>query len=563
MKKNNTKNKLPFFLCLLFALSVSNAYSQILWDAGGDKTSWDDAANWEMDLLPPADSAVAFNQDVTVTGTAAIGPARINIEGGATVTLDLDISVGDGVINEHTVVVASNCTLNLGANGSNRMFNFNPPANKQGIAIFGSTDSSIINIAESTTLTIEQGTNGINIASGTSSLTNNGTVNCTSGVKNGVKSSGSITNNGTFLFNELITDGIQIRGGTFENGASGLITITKPGEDCIEIIDSSFFNNFGTIDVVAKDSAGSGNNGLAIGAEMVLGTFNNAVGGIVNVNGGAKESGRAVSVNEMGVLMNMGTINFSGGGEGSRLYSRGAATNGLGGILDLTDGRVNVNDGVFTNNGLVKSTRDGSGIFVVGTATNNAFFDYTNSNNFASGSNGTITDNGINLNDATQTTIDAAGSCTVDIAEAPYQWSEGALVVATADDTGSFTFPAKSVTTDPVMLSTSIDGVVITVENFCSEALDNSTGIEELSLSQTKELLLSPSFLTSSSELTVDLSAFEQQIIGFELINLSGQTLKKYNLEGGISNTIDVGQLPAGIYLLANAHAWGRFVVVE
>jgi len=328
-------SKLAFTFLLIGTLQFG--FGQIVWDGGGDQTSWNDAMNWNPDMVPPADSLVLFNMDAMVSGTASAAPVRLTISGGSSVTLDLDLSLGNGTAEEHSIVINAKSTLTLGGSNS-PTFNLNPPANKQGVAAFNSADSITLNIAEGTTLNILQGTNGINIANSIGWLNNEGTLNCESGVKNGIKTNVDVTNNGTINLDQLITDGIVMNNGFFEN--NGSITITKPGEDCIEILDAAMFTNHGTLDLIAKDSAGSGNNAIAIGTDMLGGSFVNAKEGVVNADGGDKDSGRAISVNEMGTFSNAGIITTTGGGEGSRLYNRGTSTNELNGIIDLTDGRA-------------------------------------------------------------------------------------------------------------------------------------------------------------------------------------------------------------------------------
>ena len=550
------------FLCLFLA-AVSNSSAQILWDGGGDGTSWQDAANWMPDMVPPADSLVAFEQDAVVTGTAVVAVPRINIRGGATVTLDLDLTIGNGSTKEHAVVIEALSTLNMGTDSS-RTFTINPASSKQGIAIFASADTASLYIAKSAVVQVQQGSNGINIVNTSSKVIIDGMVNFTSAVKNGIKNKGTFTNNGTLVLNELTSDGIQERGGQFENGPNGVITITKAGEDCIEIIDGGRFTNWGAIKLIAKDSAGTANNALAISDGENSADFINAKGGVLDANGGIKVAGRAISVNEMGSFTNEGQVILSGGNVGSRLYNTGVSINDLNGLMDLTDGRINNKSGVFTNNGLLKTAFTGAGVLTAGTSVNNAFFSYANSNIF-SGGMGTITDSGINLNDSTQINIDAATACLVDVAESPYEWFEDTISIATADTTGSFTFPANSLSADSVRLSTSIDGVMITVHNICLEAVLTSSIFNRSE--PVEQLKIYPSLVSHQHELILDLSTFESgKAMTFELLDMNGKSLQVIQAYGGQQQVIHIEDLQTGMYLIrgyTQVKSIGRFVVAK
>ena len=157
------------------------------------------------------------------------------------------------------------------------------------------------------------------------------------------------------------------------------------------------------------------------------------------------------------------------------LVNGGDVINELGGELNMGDGRIELNSGAtLTNNGLISSSDGGSGILFAPTATsatNNGFFDYTNSNVFARGAGPPkVTDNGIDLNDSSETTIDAGGGNTVTIANASYEYFEGANSVGTSDAMGEITF-SMTLSGDPAFITNGLTGVTIKVENLGMSAL--------------------------------------------------------------------------------------------
>jgi hypothetical protein len=538
------------FLLLSLALTLCCfAQAQISWDGGGDGTSWEDAMNWADDMVPPVDSIVAFSINATVTGTMTNVPAQIRISANTDVVLDLDLTIGNGVIDEHAIILNDTCSLVLGAAGSNRTVTVNAPTTKHAVAIFGGTDGAQLTIAESTTFAVTQALTAINHANATSTVTNNGTITLDNSLKDGFRISGSFTNNGSIVGGALDRDVINLKGGaTFTNTANGIITADRPGDDGIEIIEDAIFINDGTLNLTVKDDAGSANSAIAVGNADTGGTFTNN-GNNVTAVGGASENARAIYIYPMGDLTNNGTITVSGGNEGSRFFVQGTATNDFNGILDLTDGRANVNElALFTNNGLVRSTRDGSGIFVTGEVVNNAFFDYSTSNLFAAGAMGTITDNGISLNN-NDTRINAMNECTVDIAETPYEWFLDGVSLATADAMGGFTFPTNSVMADSVVMTTSLPGVEIKVVNICADAIDMGTGLFSPANTPTA-LKLFPNLLHRGEMVSVDLRGVANDNITFTIVNAHGQVVQTTVLQGGTLQALNTGNWPAGLYVI-------------
>ncbi|WP_367388019.1 hypothetical protein [Lewinella sp. LCG006] len=531
---------------LTFAL-INFAQAQISWDGGGDGTSWNDAANWVGDLVPPADSSVVFPLDATITGTMTNIPGQVRIAPNTNVTLDLDLTIGNGIIDEHAIVLNDTCSLTIGSPGNNRTVTINTTTTKHGVVIFGGTDGAQLTIAESTTFAVAQALTAINHANATSTVTNNGTITLDNSLKDGLRVSGAFTNNGTIVGGALQTDVINIKAGaTFTNTATGVITADKPGDDGIDISEDAVFINEGTLVLTSKDDAGSANSGISVGNADTGGSFINNSANVVS-NGGVSPDARAVYIYAAGTLTNNGLLTLTGGNEGNRFFVQGIAVNSKDAILDLTDGRANVS-GEFTNNGLVRSTRDGSGIFATGTVTNNAFFDYSNSNAFGGGAMATIIDNGISLNN-NDSRINAMNNCTVDIAEEAYEWFVDGVSLATADATGAFSFPENSVMADSVVMTTTIPGIEVKVINICNDAVVMDTGLFGPANTPTA-LQLFPNLLHRGDMVNVDLRALAPAPITFMLVNANGQIVETTVLPGGTLQSLNTGNWPAGLYLL-------------
>lgn len=533
-------------LTLLFLAGMTTFAQDIVWDGGGDMTSWDDPLNWDSDIVPPTDSIAVFGTDAIITGTMTNVPALVRITAHTNITFDLDLSVGNSAGSDHAFVLNDSCTVVLGTPGSNRVFNISPASNKQGLAIFGGSDGVSLEVAESTTLNFLTGQVGLNLSNTTSTVANNGSIVVEDAVRNGVRVKGDFTNAGSITVGAVGSDAVQVQGGSFVNTAAGSVTVAKPNDDCIEIQTDGVFENAGILVLTAKDDAASANACIAVGTADEAGSFSNTS---LNVfaDGGLDTFSRAVFVYPTGSVSNAGALNLSGGFPNNRLFVQGAVTNELNGMIDLGDGRANVS-GMLTNNGLLTSERGGSGIFTTGTVINNAFFDYLDSNQFATGSDAVVEDNGISLNN-NDTRINAMNDCTVDIAEASYEWSLDGMVLGTSDASGSFTFAENSVMTDSVIMTTTIPGVEIKVVNICDDAVEGTNGV--LAPLTAQSLPVFPNPIQAGTPLQVDLSEVSAGLMTFNLVNQYGQVIAQYQLQGGQRELIDISELPTGLYLLS------------
>lgn len=546
------------FSCLFLSLSLS---AQYIWDGGGDGTSWDDAANWTRDEVPATDSLVSFQIDATVTGTAANNPIGIRIGNRANVVLNLDLTVGNGVTAEHAITFGDTCSLTIGAAGSTPTIVANTKNNKHGLAIFGGSEMAAFTINEGATFELISGVSGINLANANSTVTNNGNIVFGEGLKDGARVVGTFTNNGTITGGAVERDLFNVKdGGVLNNSSTGMIISDQPGDDGIDLLTGASFVNDGGLMLTAKDNASSGHAAIAVGNTTTAASFvNNSDNVVLNGGGGDGDlSGRTLAVDTLGVMINNGIITISGGDAGSRLHVKGSAENALNGIIDLTDGRFNVNGaGRFVNNGLVKSSRDGSGGFVTGTAINNGFYDYSMSNSFAAGSLGTIVDKGFSLNN-NDVRVNARGECSVDLVNAPYEWFLDGVSYATASDTGAFAFQPMSLTADSLVLTTTIPGVEVKVINICQEAVETS-GIFSPEI-QAVNLRVYPNPIQRGRAVTLDLSSFRTEPLSFQVFNAFGQSYGTYELMGGSTSTLPANNWKPGTYLVFSVATDRKFV---
>ncbi len=530
-----------YFFSLIFLFSLG-ANAQISWTGAGDGMSWNDAANWDAGVPTAADIA-DIGTNVTVTSDTPVAAVQVKITGQSTVVLDLDLTVGDGVTVEHAVTVGLNSTVTFGTPGGNRTVTFQPEATRQGIAVFGGSENAVINVAESTTLDFNVANNGVNLAGPGSMLTNDGTMNFTSGVNNAFKILSSVVNNGDINIGNVTGDAVGVgEGGDFVN--NGTITVDKPNNDAVEVEGGSFTNN-GTITATVKDDAGSGNNVIAVGTNEIAGTFINGADGTINGDAGAADNARAISVNELGNFINGGTITLSGGNDGSRFFNRGTTVNDVNGIIDLGDGRVNVNMGDFTNNGLLQTTRDGAGVTTgeTATATNNAFIDYASTNNFAIGQ-GTTTDNGFSLNSGSK---NFNNNCfdTLTLQSYEYFYEGNSLGMTNAAGELDVT-DANFIDPDSVQITTTIPGVAFFIRNYCDEAIL----IDAVNNLETAALRVYPTVAAAGAPLSVDLTEITTAAADMILTDFTGKVIRTQTLRGGEINRISGTQTPAGIYFL-------------
>ncbi|WP_299115400.1 T9SS type A sorting domain-containing protein [uncultured Winogradskyella sp.] len=110
----------------------------------------------------------------------------------------------------------------------------------------------------------------------------------------------TFSNSGTITITNGATDGLRMQeAGIFTNNAGGILSITGPTDDGIELDNPSILNNSGTINMTATD------HGMDI-----EGTFNNLTGGVYNATNCGDDGIRVVT----GTVNNDGAMNIDGSG---------------------------------------------------------------------------------------------------------------------------------------------------------------------------------------------------------------------------------------------------------
>ena len=547
-------------LLLLLTIFTCNSLSAQNWDGGGDGTSWDDALNWSNDTIPLEGAAVIFPKDVVanVTGSAPNTIDQIIFDTSAMVTLDLDLDLGFETTLLHNIVLRFNANVTIGGTTDMRTFNFVSTANRNSLLL--NSEGGMVTVTEQATLNMNTGRTGIRINKATAAFINNGTLNLVNYYEHGIfLIRGTITNNGTISIGtgtvdeEPTSDGINVsEEGVFNNNSEGSIAIDKPLDDGLEIL--GIFNNAGTVSTVSKDDAVAANHGLLIGSADEAGVVNNIAGAIINTDGGIGESSRAISIAAAGFLNNAGNINVSGGNLGQALYNLGALTNEICGQINFIESRIlNINAGMIVNNGLITSTRTGSGInntATDGSVLNNAFYSYTNPNSDFTTGNVEGTDNGLRII-SDSIILDATNTCTVaDIGiDVPYTWYtdlEGTIEAGTNNENGLLTFndDAFAISGTQTLYTCYGENVQLIVENVLGDCAV-LVSVDFIELTDVFTLMPNPA------------QAYTQLNFGDEYISTK-KTIEVYNAIGqlvqtAISNGVDNYLLPtnnlaAGFY---------------
>lgn len=517
-----------FFLIIISLLCTSQIAQAQIWDGGGDGTSWDDPLNWDGDAVPGTGAFVDFNSSATLTlsGTGTVmAPAQLLVRGATTtVNLDFDLDIGDATSTDPAVLINSGAILTLMAGNT---LILDPPTTETAVQM--NLGASLI-VQETANILVLKAFRGINLNQRLATVTNDGIIsisNCQnhavflreetgflnsgsliiqSPARNGIYNLGGFVNlDGVMEINSPANRGIQCvtaalpNLSTFVNTGSGTILITSPGDDGIrsetaflndtdatitvveatddgiELIGGEVFTNNGTINISCRAGALASGPGLAVGTNTVAATFINTSNNSLNINAGTSSNGRSIFVYDMGTIQNTGTIDASGGSATLNIFNRGTLANGIGGTINLNDRRL-TNGGILTNDGLITSSfPTGPGVFTnsTGNSTNTAFYRYLGISAFSSGTLGTISDSGMDLQDPAQTTIDFGGTCDGVIPiTAIYDWINSGNAVGTNNPTGNITANPASI--DFLNLTISPDllpAVILDILNVCAAAL--------------------------------------------------------------------------------------------
>lgn len=541
---------IKYFTLITFTLLTTLSHAQILWDGGGDGTSWNDPANWDGDVIPGATDVADLPLDAVITGTVTTPPLQVKVTGRSNVTLNLDLPVGNANSDQHAFTIGSACTVVFGSDVAAYTFDFNTASNKNGLANFASGDSAVVRVAAMATMNLVGHSNAINFVAEHTTFRNDGTLNFDASVKNGIKSSCQFENNGSLTFAEVSSDGIIVQGGQFSNLMDGMISLQKVGDDGVDVINAGVFINEGSIEGVLADGASSGKNGISVGTADTLGQFFNMETGIITLDGGISDAARSIAINEEGSFTNSGSIIVTGGNIGTSFYSRNEVINAKNGVIHFDNGRLNINEGSFLNKGLITKSGSGPGVFSgdsLNVLINEAFFRYDSSGVFAGGM-GKVTDDGLKLTKALRAVIDANGNCNIDVAQTGYDWFIGNDLYASSDETGSLTFSSMSLEADSVVLKTTIADVNIKVINVCNDAVI-SVAVEDI-VNSSNYLKLVPNLINQDQMLNISILEVDFNPNMVSIFSQNGQEVLRQIINGDRTISLDVSTLNQGLFVI-------------
>lgn len=267
----------------------------------------------------------------------------------------------------------------------------------------------------------------------------------------------------------------------------------RPDGHTLEIIGS------GTVNITPGSATGD-----AVQFRGDGGKFNVGAGVTVNVASG-DQGFTSKSDASNGEINNDGVINFDmvTSGKAIELNSSHPLTlvNGKCAVIELGGNRILTSltaSSTITSNGLITNnpaSGAGGGILlrIGSSATNNGFYDYSNSANFATGNGGigTYVENGVELNPAVS--IDAGATCMIDLTSTSsgmeaYDWAFGGTIIAANTADGSLDLTGANFPNAAGPHTITVDGcpeysISIEVTNTCAAAvlpveLINFTGSE-------------------------------------------------------------------------------------
>ena len=174
--------KLILLSCLILLFSISS-YSQLkTWDGGALTSSWNDAANWNPDIVPIAGNDVIINSPLTITNVPSIS---LN-----------SLSVTENV----TLQSAAGATITINNTNASPALNV---SNSQTLTLGGGTVANSVNL-------IFQTVTGATSIAGTLANTANNTITISNGQT--VTVAGSLTNVNNAI---ILINGILNNSGTF------------------------------------------------------------------------------------------------------------------------------------------------------------------------------------------------------------------------------------------------------------------------------------------------------------------------------------------------------------
>ncbi len=421
-KRKFTRIKpLVYFLLLHVGVPVFSQ-TTYTWDGGGSNTHWETAENWSTDVVPASGDYAVFDATncapctVTTSLAGARQILRITVNDGADVTLDLNMNINSGTSNIASVIILGTGNINFGVAGSNRIFTINlgTPVTASAIIANGQSSPSML-VTSSTTLTIQNSGNGIQFTSIDGDIVNDGTINITAAIYNGLRLDGNGTtegitfvNNGILTISSAATRSIWLTNGGANFSNTGTVTLSNSATTCIDV-EAGVFTNTGAVTINANSAAtaislsggtlthSSGtidvNDATTQAIFMSEGTFNNnssldltscasTIG--LRLDGGSFNNTSTIDIPSVtgvgidlrgGSLANDGTINIATTGvNGLRLFANVISSflNNSTGVINISNATTNgiiLQDapGSFTNDGTITiSSPSTRGIFMQG-----------------------------------------------------------------------------------------------------------------------------------------------------------------------------------------------------
>ena len=290
----NLKFNVLFILMVLFSFSAVNA-AIITFTGGGDGTTWEDPANWDLGVVPGFSDRAIINgtSSVTLSSVASLNSFRVTDDAVLTI-----MTTGTLIVNE---LDPMNDAVRVRSDGL--------------VTVNGSL------------VVINSRRNGIELRN-RGRLVNNGFVNVVSTRFEGIYifNNAMLTNNGTlFVQGSDDSDCLDME----DNAAFynyGTASLSDPGEEIIDMDDNSQIINSGTLnlsgaddwDALDMDDSGSffGNSGMlnitnvlnrGEGIELDDGVFHNESTGTVNM---VNVTGDALNIESDGEFINDGTVSI-------------------------------------------------------------------------------------------------------------------------------------------------------------------------------------------------------------------------------------------------------------
>lgn len=383
-----------------------NSTNQVIFNTTGGTTSDTNAQTFNVD-----DFGVGYSGDNNDTGVLTLGQGKIvnaeDLRVGENTSNSTDARAvsGDFTIDNTTVSLTDDALIGRVANGTGA-----GSQDRSGTGILTLDNAASLNVGDDMRI-------GDGAATGAAGQDAVGTVNINGGstiaVNDEVVLGATDFAEGTLNVNDgtLTTTVGQLHiGGDFSStnaDANSQGTVNVGAAGTVTIGDGSAEQHI----FIGRDGLGtmtSAGNVTITDGDLRMGDSTVATGeaNTLNITGGVFDVSEQVIVGM--TAGNEGTINVSGGlfQSGEEIYLGGNGTNGVDdgstGTLNITGGRVLVNDGAFTTNQNVEVGRDGTGFLTVDSGTldihtGNLVFgqDNTNSNN----SRGTgLFDNGATIN---------------------------------------------------------------------------------------------------------------------------------------------------------------------